>query len=194
VDAASDADDWREVLKWEVRMDELMSGQPDDTCKLIFGIFMAAHHSGSLSTIETLPHGSPHHSLSAIRLGEQLVDFLGNRQRFRDQGEAMCTLADRLGAAGKLQEASVYYRKARKVGEAHGFFSVECRACLGLGLEKIFEGCNEEGLDLLRNALAASRLSENKGFKTFELPVLDSLISALFLTEAIDEVERTLNS
>ena len=63
----------------------------------------------------------------------------------------------------------------------------------GLGQDKINEGCSEEGLDLLRNALAAARLSENKGFCTWELSVLHSLIDALFLTEAIDEVERSFN-
>jgi hypothetical protein len=174
-------------------MDEMMAGQPDDTCRLILGRFMAAHYNGTLSTVSiTLPNGSPHHSLSSIRLAEQLIDLLGKMQRFRDQGEEMCALAERLRAAGKRQEASLYYQKARKVGEAHGFFSVECWACLGLGQEKMEEGCNEEGLDLLRNALAASRLSENTGLGT-ELSVLHSLINALFLTEAIDEVERTLH-
>jgi hypothetical protein len=128
-----------------------------------------------------------------MRLGEQLIDLLGKRQRFRDQGEEMCSLAANLSEAGKQQEAFLCYQKARKVGEAHGFFSVECMACLGLGEEKMVEGCNEEGLDLLRNALAASRLSENEGYSTCEIPVLQSLINALFLTEAIDEVERTLN-
>ena len=128
-----------------------------------------------------------------VRLAKQLIDFLGKRQPFRDQGGTMCALADSLCAADKRQEASFYYQKARKVGEAHGFFSVECKACLGLGQEKILEGYNEEGLDLLRNALAASRLSENEGFRTFELPVLRSLIDAVFLTKAIDEVVRTLN-
>ena len=192
VDAAGDAGDWREVLKWEGRMDEMMEGQPDVICKLILRRFMAAHNTGKLSTVsETLPNRSPHHSLSSIRLAEQLIDFLGKRQRFRDQGEAMCDLADDLRWAGRGQEASSYYQKARKVGEAHGFFSVECRACLGLGRDKMGEGCHEEGLNLLRNALAASRLSENKGWSTCELPVLRELIDALFLTEAIDEVERT---
>jgi len=192
--AASVADDWREVLKWEGRMDEMMAGQSDDTCELILRRFLVAHNSGFLSTVSgTLPNGSPHHSLSSIRLSEQLIDLLGKMQRFRDQGEAMCDLASSLCAAGKRQEASLYYQKARKVGEAHGFFSVECRACLGLGQDKIVEGCNEEGLDLLRNALAASRLSENTGFRTWELNVLCSLIEALFLTEAIDEVERSSN-
>jgi hypothetical protein len=191
---AGDADDWREVLKWEGRMDEMMAGQPDVICKLILNNFRIAHNQGTLSTISgTLPGGSPHHYLSSIRLAEQLIDFLGERQRFRDQGEAICELADCLCMAGKGQEASLYYQKARKVGEAHGFFSVECSACLGLGREKMEEGCNEEGLDLLRNALAASRLSENTGWSTFELPVLRELIDALFLTEGIDEVQRTLH-
>jgi hypothetical protein len=195
VDAAAKAGDWCELLKWEGRMDELMEGQPDATCELILRRFTAAHLQGSLSTVSgTLPRGSPHHSLSSIRLTEQLIDFLGKMQRFRDQGEEICALASSLCAVGKRQEASSHYQKARKVGEAHGFFSVECRACLGLGREKISEGRHEEGLDLLRNALAASRLSENEGFNTLELPVLQSLIDALLLTEGIDEVERSFNT
>jgi hypothetical protein len=141
-----------------------------------------------------LSTGNPHHSLSAFaRLGKQIIDLLGKRQRFRDQGEEMCNLARILSAAGKRQEASGYYQKARKVGEAHGFFSVECRACLGLGQEKMVEGCIEEGLDLMRNALAAVPLSENEGWSTFEFPVLRSLIEALLLAEGIDEVERSFN-
>jgi hypothetical protein len=188
VDAAYEAGDWREVLKWEGRMNELMEGQPDAMCEIILGRFQVAHYSGTVST------GSPHHALSSIRLGEQLIDLLGNGQRFRDQGEAMCALANSLHAAGKRQEASLYYQKARKVGEAHGFFSVECRACLGLGEEAMRGGRHAEGLDLLRNALAASRLSENEGLSTCELPVLHSLIDALFLTEAIDEVDLSVIS
>jgi hypothetical protein len=187
VNAAYQAEDWREVLKWEGRMDELMEGQTDEACELILRRFQVAHALGTIST------GSPHYALSSIRIGQQLIYFLGKGQRFRDQGEEMCALAESLHVAGKRQEASLYYQKARKVGEAHGFFSVECRACLGLGREKLKEGRHEEGLDLLRNALAASRLSENEGFSTWELPVLYALIDALFLTEAIDEVERTIN-
>jgi len=192
--AAVDAGDWREVLKWEGHMDEMMAGQPDAICLVILKRFMAAHKAGTFSTMSaTLLRGSPHHYLSAIRLAEKQIDLLGKLQRFRDQGEAMCVLASDLSLAGKGQEASAYYQKARKVGEAHGFFSVECRACLGLGKDKMTEGCTEEGLDLLRNALVASRLGENTGWSAFELPVLHSLIDALFEAEAIDEVERTLN-
>ena len=47
-----------------------------------------------------------------------------------------------------------YFQRARDVGAAHGFFSVECRSCLGLGQIAVNDGRAEEGLDLLRNALA----------------------------------------
>ena len=45
----------------------------------------------------------------------------------------------------------------------------------------------------MRNALAAVPLCEKGGSNIFVFPVLHSLIDALFLTEGIDEVERTLN-
>jgi len=181
--AASSSQDWVEVLKWEGRMEEMMEGQPDASCRIILQIFEHSHSSRSLST------GSLHHAISAIRLGEDLVALLGKMERFRDQGKAMCDLATTFNQVDKRQEAAEYYQKARKVGEAHGFFSVECRACLGLGNAAMFEGRDEEGLDLLRNALAALPLSEDEGLNTWELHVLSSLIDALFKTHAVAEVE-----
>ena len=50
------------------------------------------------------------------------------------------------------------------------------------------EGRNAEGLDLLRNALAASSLSED-GEMHWERPVLRSLIQGLFKMDALEEVE-----
>ena len=181
--AGAAASEWREVLKLEGRMEEMMEGQPDATCQIILKNFEDAHSSGCLST------GSQHHAISAIRLGEDLVALLGKMERFRDQGEAMCDLANPLNQLGKRQEAAEYFQKARKVGEAHGFFSVECRACLGLGDKAMREGRDEEGLDLLRNALAASPLSEEEETTVWELPVLHRLIDALFERHAVAEVE-----
>ena len=51
------------------------------------------------------------------------------------------------------------------------------------------EGRPEEGLDLLRNALAASSLREDEDDTYMELEVLVQLIDALFWTHAFDEVE-----
>ena len=40
-------------------------------------------------------------------------------------------MANHLDRVGKAEEAAKYYKKARDVGAAHGFFSVESGACLG---------------------------------------------------------------
>ena len=81
-----------------------------------------------------------------------------------------------------------YYQAARDVGAAHGFFSIESMACKGLGSAAIDAGRHEEGLDLLRNALVAAELNELDDPK-LELAALLSLVSALFQTNSIDEVE-----
>ena len=75
--------DWRGVLKWEGRMDELLDGRPDDGCNFILYKFSRAHEMGHKST------GTSDHSLSVIRLEGRRVELLGKLQRFRDQGEAL---------------------------------------------------------------------------------------------------------
>jgi len=55
-------------------------------------------------------------------------------------------------------------------------------------------GKNEEGRDLLRNALAAARLTENVATDMDELLVLPPLIDALFSSDEIDEVEPLVES
>ena len=50
-------------------------------------------------------------------------------------------------------------------------------------------GRHEEGVDLLRNALAAASLREDEDDSRMELDVLRELTRVLFLTHAIDEME-----
>ena len=185
VHAADANKDWQEVLKWEGRMEELMEGCSDGLeCNAVLIHFQLAHTTGLSST------GSIVHVRSLITLVERRVDLLGKIQRFRDQGINMCVLATFLESAGRRQEAAVWYQKARDVGAAHGFLAVECRACKGLGNVAIEEGRYEEGLDLLRNALAADPLSEME--IRWEIPILDHMIEALFKTGALDELEPVL--
>jgi len=88
---------------------------------------------------------------------------------------------DRVAEAGKL------FQMARDIGAAHGFFSVECSACQGLGRIATMEGRLEEAVDLLRHALAASTLNEDED-ANYELGCLDSLTAALLKMKAVDEV------
>jgi hypothetical protein len=181
-EAALATRDWRGVLKWEGRMDELMALHSDDDCSGILGAFSYAHQMGWQAT------GSEYHARSFAGLLERHISLLGKLQRFRDQGEAMCSLSTMLRFLERKREAATWHQRARDVGAAHGFFSLESRACVGLGEAAIDEGRREEGVALLRNALVAAELNELDD-PTFELAPLDSLIQALFQTRAIEEVE-----
>jgi hypothetical protein len=183
VNAAYLRQDWRGVMEWEGRMEEMMEHAPDDAdCTVILLMFANAHTRAFLSTYSEV------HSLSIVRLDTRRAEVLGKMQRFRDQGEALCRAAGYLHDLGRQQEAEGYFERARKIAEAHGFFSVECRSCLGLGSMAMEGGRNEEGLELLRNALICVPLCEEED-TIIELEVLQDFTHALFHTHAIDEVE-----
>ena len=116
VNAAGSVDDWREVLKWEGRMEEMMENQGDLSCNSVLEGFSRSHTLGLNST------GNAEHALSVVRLETRRVEVLGKMQRFRDQGKALCTAADHILLLGKRQEAEGYFQRARKIAEAHGFF------------------------------------------------------------------------
>ena len=126
-------------------MEEMMKNSEDAACSNILLVFANAHRIEST--------GSKDHSLSIVRLETRRGEVLGRMQRFRDQGQSMCGIAEQLHILGKTQEAAGYFQRARKLGEAHGFFLLECESCLGLGQLARVEGRDEEGLELLRNAL-----------------------------------------
>jgi len=182
VNAAGVANEWREVLRWEGRMDEMMEGRADVIRDAILATFVQAH------AVEFRRNCSTEHALAIAGLEARRVEVLGTMQRFRDQGEALCRIADNFDVAGNKKEAEVNFQRARKVAEAHGFFNLECRSCLGIGKLAMQEGRNEEGVELLRNALAAAPLCEHD-VGTHEVNVLHAFTNALFVTRALDEVE-----
>ena len=182
INAAHDAQDWRGVLKWEGRMEELMALRSDDYCSNVLANFSDAHLLGVQAT------GRKDHARALIGLVERRIPLLGKLQRFWDQGDAMCSLSVWLRFLHRDSEAATWFQRARDVGAAHGFFSLESSACTGLGEAAMKEGRHEEGVALLRNALVASELNELDD-PAFELNALKALIQALFKTASIDEVE-----
>jgi hypothetical protein len=91
----------------------------------------------------------------------------------------------------RMSEAATWYQRARDVGAAHGFFSLESTACMGLGTAETDAGRYEEGVALLRNALVAAELNELDDPK-YELDALELLVQALFEINSIDELEPLL--
>jgi len=182
LDVAEAAGDWRGFLKWEGRMEELMAGRSDDVCSFTLKAFSNAHRTGLRAT------GRKDHARSSVGLEERRIPLLGKLQRFRDQGKAMCNLSNILRFLQRNSEAATWSQRARDVGAAHGFFSLESKACRELGMAAVEEGRHEEGVALLRNALVAAELNELDDPR-YELDALKLLIDALFKTDLIDEVE-----
>ena len=122
---ASAAGDWRGIIMWEGRMEELLEKSPDTVCDLILRTFL----QGRMGIISE--DGIRENALPCTILQERRVQLLGKMGRFRDQGQLMCELAGLFEFAGEPHQAAKCLNRARDVGAAHGFFSVECRACEG---------------------------------------------------------------
>ena len=99
-------------------MEELMEDQGDDFCEAVLNAFANSSKAEWNST------GSEAHACSFLALEESSLVCLGKLQRFRDQGEAMCSISQVLRVLGRKSEATVYFQRARDIAEAHGFFSV----------------------------------------------------------------------
>ena len=180
---ANNTEDWREVIKYVAHMEELLENQCDATCELILRIFATAYCQSPCYR----------ESLHVARLQERRVVLLGNLGRFRDQGEAMNQLALNLMPIkqNKQKEAGQWFERMRKLGEQHFFFSMESRACLGLGKISMDGGNEEEGLGLIRNALVAASLDEIEDGAS-ELCALEILTNALVKTNGWEELEELL--
>jgi len=191
VRVAHNAANWRGVLKWEGRMEELVEAQTDDKGRdAVLSSFMRAHMM--------LNEGEER----VLQIESRRVDLLGKMERFRDQGRALCHLGHCHTTQGREDEAARCFQRGRDLGAAHGFFSLECKACEGLGILAMKEGRHQEGVDLLRNALAAAPLNEYDD-TSYELTIFRSLVNALFTAasaspsspfsaNARDEVEEVI--
>ena len=148
--SANRCSDWRAVLEWELRMDELVEKESDaDTSELIFEMFRRANLMMAASA-------STDHPLKVSILEGHRVELLGKMGRFQEQGEAICDIAENFLGGGRPQEAASFFTRACAIGAAHNLFSVQSHACQGLGTAAIMEGRDEEGVELLRTALAGS--------------------------------------
>ena len=126
------------MLKWEGRMDELMKSPsflrleeiPDALESLMqMQDFVLEKLIRAHDNTRRLTFNSENYT-SSLKLLKRRVVLLGKMERFRDQGGALCAIAENLHA---LEEDTTnccrFFQEARDLGEKHGFFSVECRAC-----------------------------------------------------------------
>jgi hypothetical protein len=82
--AAAVSSDWKGVLKWESRMENLMENQTEDACLEVFEFFAQAHASAFDSTADK------DHAMKSAKIGERRGDLLSKLGHFEDHGEVLC--------------------------------------------------------------------------------------------------------
>ena len=115
--AAHEANDWRGVLKFEGRMEEMMAQHTRMAveveelsyahCETTLSIFAGAH----AMTMGSARTGRRDHALAIMRLQGRRVELLGRLERFRDQGETLCAVASCLDFDDKREEATRYFAR-----------------------------------------------------------------------------------
>ena len=176
LEAAWEARDWKGMLQLESRMDDLMDSVRTDgdfVQILILSRFSSAH----IMAFQARP--GKEDEIACARLLERQIPIHGRLQHFSDQGHDMCKIAAILARHGSTPESETWFERARKVGEAHGFFSLESVACIGLGNAMMSTNRHDEGMGMLENALVAADLNELDE-PQYELDALKSLLDACF--------------
>ena len=176
---AHESDNWQGVLKFAGRMEEVISAVPTSEIAVL-STFWRSHHMAYHET------GGEDHIESCVKFLERQIPLLGELQCFWDQGEAMWNLAQEFRTIREDIKAKFWYEKMRKVGESHGFFSLESKACRGLGSAALEAGHLIEGMDLLRNALVAAELNELDD-PQYEILALESLVEKLVVSFSFDD-------
>jgi tetratricopeptide (TPR) repeat protein len=141
VQTAREARDWPGVLRWESRLEELLTLKESANPRHFLTFALANLNQG--------------HFANAARLFQRRVQLLGKLERFSDQGVDMCQVGECFLHLKEENLSETWYQKARKLGEKHGCYAVECAASLGLGRVELYLRGNEEGAEgLLRHALS----------------------------------------
>lgn len=163
-------------------MEELLANRNDVFGEYVLRIFAAAHAVELVSADDTR---NVYHSECVVTLEMRRAELLGKLGRFKDQGESLSMTGQTLLFLERPEESRVVQQQSRDIGAEHGLFSVECKACCGLGQLAISEGRTDEGLNLLRHALAVASLAETDSARC-QLSTLAHLFQELFKAGTLD--------
>ncbi|KAJ1491235.1 hypothetical protein T484DRAFT_1743128, partial [Baffinella frigidus] len=99
----------------------------------------------------------------------------------------MCLVGECFVRLDDAQGAGTWYQKARKLGEKHGCYAVECSASLGLGrIEFYIHNRMPEAEELLRHALSVLDFVEGQD-ETLERDIKHELAKVLLQTDRYEE-------
>jgi hypothetical protein len=206
ISAAHAKEDWKGVLKWKGRMNEIVTrsiGHEDEFALHILKCFYKAHDS-SWNVVESSPtsesgyiEGSQTpsaigHKEASVEILQQLAVVFTQTGEFRKAGQCLCDMGHFLMSLDKTELAKKAYERARKIAETHGLYSIESQACLGLGGCEMSYKNYGDGVDLLRNALISAQFNELENDFRHESEALNSLVFALIETKNLEEAQTLM--
>ena len=178
LEESSESRDWAGVLRWESRLEELLTtGHLTD-----FHQVKLIHYFAS-ANVEQL------HFAKAASLFQRSVELLGKLERFSEQGTDMCHVGDCFLQLGDAKGGEMWLQKARKLGETLGCYAVECNACYGLGrMELHLHRRLQEAEELFRHALAVVEFVEDERETIWlERDIKLGLVTVLLRTDRYEE-------
>ena len=193
---AYEANDWRKTLKWSEFFETFMRrniqpGRKIDSLRIVvLRIFALAYEQAADST------GEPHYAHSCLPILREQIAIYGKYERVDEQVEAICTFGRLLAMTLNDtcdEQVIASFQRARDIGAAHGSKFAECVTCLALGQAANAQRRHTDAKNLLRAALAASKLGDGTEsfakMATREMDCSSVFIEVLLDTGAYDEAE-----
>ena len=157
------ASDWRAVLAWESRLEDVLAAVTALKQISLLRDFAWANSLGGKKA-------------RAALLSERQAQLQGKLERFSDQGMTWCTIGGYCTCLQDLEGAGRWFQKARELGAQHGLMGVECEACLGLGRVQQKKGRTHEAGELFRHACTVLDFVDVSQCEVLESHVARSLL------------------
>jgi hypothetical protein len=191
-----EAKDWRKTLKWSEFFEGHMRRNIQPGIKIdilrrhVLEVFAVAYERAADAT------GEPHYAHDCLPMLREQIALYGKYEFFNLQVESICTLGRLLSMTleNKYDEQVIAcYQQARDVWTAHRSAFAEFMTSVALGQIAHAQGRHADAINLLRAAVAASKVGNGKEsfakMATREMDASSILIEVLLETGAYDEAE-----
>ena len=193
---AYEANNWKKILDWSEFFEQFMRRnvkpglEIDQLRRYVIRIIAFAYERAADAT------GEPHYAQSCLPILREKIALCGKYGFFNAQVESICTFGRLLAMTLNdmcNEQVIASFQRARDIGTAHESKFAECVTSLALGQVAQAQGRHTDAKNLLRAAVAASKLGDGTEsfakMATREMDCSSVFINVLLDTGAYDEAE-----
>jgi len=174
--------EWRKTLSLQGEMDELMVGAQfdSDSKQNLIHRFIDANHAAAAETRENV------YLTSVIKMYDELMTCMEDIQHYHDKGTYLYRVGCIFLRLDNNEKAEQCFQSVRNLGEMHGFFTMECLGCVGLGRIFRLQGQKKMERMFYHNAtVACDLLVSCDNPSHYKIEVLRYMIESLMETDLI---------